>query len=95
MANEELIKKCETGDIYDNDVATSCNLLLNNAKETDEELSIEKEKIEKYLDMIQSLGPKELKEVLQLAMDIESNNDIKDNDLKIEASKLIRAIQLS
>lgn len=93
MTNEEILKKCESA-VYDNDIATSCKMLLTNAKETEEDLSIEKEEIETYMGMIDSLGPKELKAVLQLAMDIESNNDIKDNDLKIEASRLIRAINM-
>jgi hypothetical protein len=50
---------------------------------------------ETYLQMAENLSPKDVSKVLELALKIRESGDITDNDLKIAASKLIRAIEMS
>jgi hypothetical protein len=96
MNEKELIAKCESCTLdLDNDLMQNCKLLLNSVKENKKELDINDEEKEVYLDMVENLESKDLSKVLQLAMKINSNPDVKDAELKKEASRLIRAIQMS
>jgi hypothetical protein len=45
--------------------------------------------------MAQTLTPKDVPKVLTLALKIRESGDITDTDLKVAASKLIRAIEMS
>lgn len=96
MKNDELIKKCESYEPNSNsEVGEICKSLLNNMKNSDEDLKTSNGEIETYLQMVENLSPKDLTKVLKLAMDISSDNNIKNTELKRDASRLIRAIQMS
>jgi hypothetical protein len=88
---EELIKKCE--DMDDASVMGSCKVLLKMMGEKNVE--VEDKKGETYLDMAENLKPQDVSTVLQLALKIRESGDIKDIELKNEASRLIRAIEMS
>ncbi|MGZ4857497.1 MAG: hypothetical protein ACXVZU_03930 [Methanobacteriaceae archaeon] len=88
---EELMKKCE--DMDDASVMGSCKVLLKMMGEKNVE--VEDKKGETYLDMAENLKPQDVSTVLQLALKIRESGDIKDIELKNEASRLIRAIEMS
>jgi len=88
---EELMQKCENLD--DSSVMGSCKFMLTMMAK--EDVTIGDDTSETYLQMAENLSPKDVSKVLQLALKIRESGDIKDNDLKIAASKLIRAIEMS
>jgi len=57
--------------------------------------TIEDKPNETYLQMAETLTPQDVPKVLELALKIRESGDITDPDLKIAASKLIRAIEMS
>ncbi|MCC7552960.1 MAG: hypothetical protein KO202_00510 [Methanobacteriaceae archaeon] len=96
MSNEELMKKCDNCELNsNNELNESCKTFLNSLKKCDEDIGVDKKEINNYIGMVESLKGKDLRKVLQLAMNINSNNSIKDTELKRDASRLIRAIQMS
>ncbi|WP_409200397.1 hypothetical protein [Methanobrevibacter sp. DSM 116169] len=96
MNNEELMNKCETCQMNsDNEIAEVCASLLNHAKECGEDIGIDSDQIDTYMGMLDSLKPKDLRAILQLAFDIDRSTTIKDTELKRDASRLIRAIERS
>ncbi len=96
MKDEELIKKCETCDFNeDNDLITSCKAVLANVDECQEELGLSKEETETYLKMVENLKPQDVSKVLVLALKIRESGKIKNPELKNEASRIIRAIEMS
>jgi len=88
---EELLQKCEN--IEDSSVMGSCKVMLDMMAKGD--VTIGDNTSETYLQMAENLSPKDVPKVLELALKIRESGDIKDNDLKIAASKLIRAIEMS
>ena len=88
---EELLEKCEN--IDDSSVMGSCKVMLEMMANKD--VPIEDKSSETYLQMAENLSPKEVSQVLQLALKIRESGDIKDPELKNAASKLIRAIEMS
>jgi len=88
---EELLQKCEN--IDDSSVMGSCKVML--AMMAKDDVAIGDDTSETYLQMAENLSPKDVPKVLELALKIRESGDIKDNDLKIAASKLIRAIEMS
>ena len=96
MKNDELMKKCETCEFNeDNDLMTSCKAVLANLDECKDELDLTKEETETYLKMVESLKPQDLTKVLTLALKIRESGAIKNTELKNDASRLIRAIEMS
>jgi len=96
MTNEELIEKCETCSMDpQSEVGAVCKTLLTNIKESDENVGASDTDINTYLGMVDSLKPKDLRYILQLALHIDASKDIKDTELKKNASILIRAIEKS
>ena len=88
---EELMKKCENMD--DTSVMGSCEVLLNMMK--DQNVTLEDDPNQTYLDMAENLTPKDVSKVLQLALKVRESGDIKDPELKNAASRIIRAIEMS
>lgn len=88
---EELLEKCEN--IDDSSVLGSCRALLELAAK--ENVAIEDKSNETYLQMAENLTPQDVPKVLELALKIRESGDITDTDLKVAASKLIRAIEMS
>jgi hypothetical protein len=96
MKNDELIKKCETCEFNeDNDLMTSCKAVLANLDDCKDKLDLTEEETETYLQMVENLKRQDVTKVLTLALKIRESGDIKDPDIKIEASRLIRAIEMS
>ncbi len=96
MEDKELMKKCETCTFNeDNDLMTSCKAVLANVDECQEDIGLSKEETETYLKMVENLKPQDVSKVLQLALKIRESGDIKNPDLKNDASRLIRAIEIS
>jgi hypothetical protein len=88
---EELMKKCENMD--DSSVMGSCKVMLKMM--ADKNIEVEDNPSETYLDMAENLTPKDVSTVLALALKVRESGDIKDVELKNEASRLIRAIEMS
>ncbi|MDD3754159.1 MAG: hypothetical protein PHQ17_06370 [Methanobacterium sp.] len=88
---EELLKKCET--VEDTSILGVCKGLLNMMAEKD--VVIEDKEGQTYLEMAETLKPSDVSKVLQLALKVRESGDITDVDLKNEASRLIRAIEMS
>lgn len=88
---EELMKKCENMD--DTSVMGSCEVLLKMMK--DQNVTLEDDPNQTYLDMAENLSPKDVSKVLQLALKVRESGDIKDPELKNAASRIIRAIEMS
>ena len=88
---EELLEKCEN--IDDSSVMGSCKVMLEMMAK--ENVAVGDNTSETYLQMAENLSPRDVPKVLELALKIRESGDIKDVDLKIAASKLIRAIEMS
>ena len=88
---EKLLKKCET--VEDTGILGVCKGLLNMMAEKD--VVIEDKEGQTYLEMAENLKPSDVSQVLQLALKVRESGDITDVDLKNEASRLIRAIEMS
>ena len=88
---EKLLKKCET--VEDTSILGVCKGLLNMMAEKD--VVIEDKEGQTYLEMAENLKPSDVSQVLQLALKVRESGDITDVDLKKEASRLIRAIEMS
>ncbi|MDD1774227.1 MAG: hypothetical protein LUQ24_01705 [Methanobacterium sp.] len=88
---EELLEKCEN--IEDSSVMGSCKVMLDMMAK--ENVAIDDKPSETYLQMAETLSPGDVPKVLELALKIVSSADITDSELKVAASKLIRAIEMS
>ena len=96
MKDEELMKKSKTCVFNeDNDLMTTCKAVIANLEAHEENLDNSKEETETYLKMVQNLKPADISKVLTLALKIRESKDIKDPDVKNDASRLIRAIEMS
>ncbi|KZX14134.1 hypothetical protein [Methanobrevibacter curvatus] len=94
--SEKLVKKCELGEFnFDNDLVTNCSAVLENVEKHAEALNVSKEQTKSYLEMAQNLKPKDVSEVLKLALKIRESGDVKDTEAKNDASRLIRTIEAS
>jgi hypothetical protein len=93
MQDEDVIKKCELGEFsLDNDLVQGCKIVLENSGKHKEELDIDEEEIQTYLQMAQNLKAKDVTKVLELAFKIQNSKTIKDTEIRNQASRLIRAI---
>lgn len=88
----ELIKKCEES-AGSGDIMGACKVMLELIDA--EKLEIEEEGDQTYLEMAENLKPDDVQKVLRLALKIRESGEIEDPDLKVAASKLIRAIEMS
>lgn len=88
---EDLLEKCENMD--DSSVMGSCRVMLEMMAK--EDVVVGDNTNETYLQMAENLSPKDVPKVLELALKIRESGDIKDTELKVAASKLIRAIEMS
>jgi hypothetical protein len=96
MDDKELIEKCDACEFnLDNDLVQNCKNILSHVNDYKGELDINDDEAETYLQMVENLKPADVSKVLQIAMKISSNNKIKDTELQRDASRLIRAIQMS
>ncbi|MDR1820169.1 MAG: hypothetical protein LBR15_08010 [Methanobrevibacter sp.] len=96
MEDKNLIKKCEVGNFnLDNDLIQDCKVVLENSKKHKEDLDINDEEAQTYLEMAENLKPKDVTKALELALKIQSSKTIKDTELRNQASRLIRAINMS
>lgn len=89
--NDELIEKCKN--MEKGDVMASCKTMLKLM--ADKDIKLEDESSETYLKMAESLSPKDVPKVLELALKIRESGKIKNTELKNAASILIRAIEMS
>lgn len=89
--SEDLLEKCKNMD--DSSVMGSCRVMLDMMAK--ENVVVGDDTSETYLQMAENLSPKDVPKVLELALKIRESGDIKDTDLKVAASKLIRAIEMS
>ena len=88
---EELLEKC--ANVEDTSIMGTCKGLLKMM--ADKDVAVEDKKGETYLEMAENLKPSDVSQVLQLALKIRESGDITDVELKNEASRLIRAIEMS
>jgi len=96
MKDNELMKKCESCEFNeDNDLMASCKAILSNIDDCKDELGLTDKEAETYLKMVENLKPQDVSKVLELALKIRESGKIKDPEIKIEASRLIRAIEMS
>ncbi|MEA4956383.1 hypothetical protein SDC9_17898 [bioreactor metagenome] len=96
MNDEELKNKCESCDFYDdNDLMSNCKAVLANLDECKEDLGLSEEETESYLNMVENLKPQDVSKVLTLALKIRESGKIKNPEIKNDASRLIRAIEMS
>ena len=90
--SKELLKKCEEN-AGSGDVMGACKVMLQLIDA--EKLVIEEEGDQTYLQMAENLKPDDVSKVLGLALKVRESGEIKDSELKVAASKLIRAIEMS
>ena len=96
MSDEELMKKCETCTFNeDNDLMTTCKAVLANLDECKDDLGLSSEETQSYLNMTGNLKPADVSKILTLALKIRESGSIKNPDIKNDASRLIRAIEMS
>lgn len=96
MKDEELIKKCESCDLnQDNDLMANCKAVLSDIDKCKEELGLSEEETQTYLKMVENLKPQDVSKVLTLALKIRESGKIKNPEIKNDASRLIRAIEMS
>ena len=96
MNDKELIKKCESCYFYDdNYLMANFRAVLTDLDECKEELGLSEEEAETYLKMVENLKPQDVSKVLTLALKIRESGKIKNPEIKNDASRLIRAIEMS
>ncbi|MBZ9571402.1 hypothetical protein KQY27_07570 [Methanobrevibacter sp. TMH8] len=96
MKDEELMKKCESCELNeDNDLISNCKAVLSDIDECKSELGLSDEEADTYLKMVENLKPQDVSKVLELALKIRESGNIKNPEIKNDASRLIRAIEMS
>lgn len=96
MNDEELKNKCKSCNFDDeNDLMSNCKAVLANLDECKEDLGLSEEETESYLNMVENLKPQDVSKVLTLALKIRESGKIKNPEIKNDASRLIRAIEMS
>ncbi|WP_297897768.1 hypothetical protein [Methanobrevibacter sp.] len=74
---------------------SNCKAVLANLDECKEDLGLSEEETESYLNMVENLKPQDVSKVLTLALKIRESGKIKNPEIKNDASRLIRAIEMS
>lgn len=81
MANEKLVEDCKS--------------FLGNVSGCKNDLKLSDNENETYLQMAENLKPEDVSKVLEIALKVRESGDIKDPEIKNEASRIIRAIEMS
>lgn len=87
---EKLMAKCEEMK-DDPEVLNECKIMLDTMAEKN--IEIEDEPGQTYTNMAQNISPDDVPQVLEMALKIARSSEIKDNELKIAAERLIRTLE--
>jgi hypothetical protein len=88
--NEKLMAKCEEMK-EDPNLIKECQILLETMSEKNVEM--EDESGQSYTGMITDISPEDVPKVLEMALKIARSPEIKDNDLKRAAERIIRTLE--
>ena len=88
--NEKLMAKCEEMK-EDPNLIKECQILLETMSEKNVEM--EDESGQSYTGMITDISPEDVPKVLEMALKIARSTEIKDNDLKSVAERIIRTLE--
>ncbi|MGA2676421.1 MAG: hypothetical protein ABSE83_05970 [Methanobacterium sp.] len=88
--NEKLMAKCEEMK-EDPNLIKECQILLETMSEKNVEM--EDESGQSYTGMITDISPEDVPKVLEMALKIARSTEIKDNDLKRVAERIIRTLE--
>jgi hypothetical protein len=88
--NEKLMAKCEEMK-EDPNLIKECQILLETMSEKNVEMKDESG--QSYTGMITDISPEDVPKVLEMALKIARSPEIKDNDLKRAAERIIRTLE--
>ena len=88
--NEKLMAKCEEMK-EDPNLIKECQILLETMSEKNVEM--EDESGQSYTGMITDISPEDVPKVLEMALKIARSTEIKDNDLRRVAERIIRTLE--
>jgi hypothetical protein len=88
--SEKLMAKCEEMK-EDPNLIKECKILLDTMEEKNVEM--EDESGQSYNSMVTDISPEDVPKVLELALKIARSSEIKDNDVKLAAERLIRTLE--
>ena len=88
--SEKLMAKCEEMK-EDPNLIKECKILLDTMEEKNVEM--EDESGQSYNSMVTDFSPEDVPKVLELALKIARSSEIKDNDVKLAAERLIRTLE--
>ena len=87
---EKLMTKCEEMKEEPN-LIKECQILLETMSEKNVEMKDESG--ESYNSMVTDISPEDVPKVLELALKIARSSEIKDNEIKLAAERLIRTLE--
>ena len=87
---EKLMAKCEEMK-EDPNLIKECQILLETMSEKNVEM--EDESGQSYTGMITDISPEDVPKVLEMALKIARSTEIKDNEVKLAAERLIRTLE--
>ena len=87
---EKLMTKCEEMK-EDPNLIKECQILLETMSEKNVEMKDESG--ESYTGMITDISPEDVPKVLEMALKIARSSEIKDNEIKLAAERLIRTLE--
>ncbi|MBI5679710.1 MAG: hypothetical protein HZC47_02290 [Methanobacterium sp.] len=90
--SKELIRKCQES-AGNGDIMGACKVMLVLMEK--EEIKVDVDEDQTYLQMAENLKPEDVRKVLQMALKVRESGEIKDPEIKNAASILIRAIEMS
>ncbi len=88
--NEKLMAKCEEMK-DDPSLMKECKVMLDTMVEKD--VVLEDDPNQTYTNMAENISPEDVPKVLEMALKIAKNSEIKDTELKIAAERLIRTLE--
>ncbi|MDR0900251.1 MAG: hypothetical protein LBM26_01185 [Methanobrevibacter sp.] len=81
--------------MVDEKVMKTCKSFLGDVAACKDDLDMSDDENQTYLKMAENLSPEDVSKVLELALKVRESGKIKDPEVKNEASKIIRALQMS
>jgi hypothetical protein len=87
---DELMKKCEEMK-DDPTLMKECKIMLGTMAKKN--VMMEDDPNQTYTSMVEDISPEDVPKVLEMALKIAKSSEIKDNDLKIAAERLIRTLE--
>ena len=87
---EKLMTKCEEMK-EDPNLIKECQILLETMSEKNVEMKDESG--ESYKSIVTYISPEDVPKVLELALKIARSSEIKDNEIKLAAERLIRTLE--